>query len=350
MMGMRRDRMHRSSLIRAALLRVAQAGGGVEALLHHFGLPPTVLTAHEWSMPLPEYREFLAACAEAAGDPSLGFHLATRLPRGYLGVFEMSAASAPDLEEAAARFVRYLRLLSEELEARLERHEGAFMLRQWIDGEPLGLGRHGNEFVTTSILRHGREFTGVHIEPLEVCFAHPRPADVGELQAYFGGATLRFDAGENGLVVRAEQMALPQVTSDPALLQVLDGHAHRLLMARPSGEAPDFLATVSERIRQNLTHSQSLLPRVACAMELSPRTLQRRLVEHGSSFRELVEHVRKELALSFAAGTQRSIGELAFLLGYNERASFVRAFRRWTGTTVGEYRERCSRPDPGLGR
>ncbi|HYO64674.1 MAG TPA: AraC family transcriptional regulator [Archangium sp.] len=124
---------------------------------------------------------------------------------------------------------------------------------------------------------------------------------------------------------------------------MLDGHAHRL-MERPSGEAPDFLATVSEQIRENLTHSQSLLSRVASALELSPRTLQRRLVAHGSSFRELVEQVRKELALSLATGTQRSIGELAFLLGDNERTRVVRAFRRWTGTTVGRYRERCSPP------
>ncbi|HEX5754328.1 MAG TPA: AraC family transcriptional regulator [Archangium sp.] len=336
-MGMRRERRHRSSLVRAALLRVVQAGGGVEALLRDFELPRGVMTEHEWTMPLPRYREFLAACAEAARDPALGFHLATRLPRGYLGVFEMSAASAPNLEEAAARFVRYLRLLSEELEARLEQRGDAFALRQWIEGEPLGLGQHGNDFVTAAILRHAREFTGVHLEPLEVSFAHPRPADVSRLQDYFGRTLLRFDAGENTLVVRAEQMALPQMTFNPELLQVLDGHAHRL-MASASEEAPDFLATVSARIRENLTHSQSLLPRVACALGLSPRTLQRRLVEHGSSFRELVEHVRKELALSSAA--HRSVGELAFLLGYNERASFVRAFRRWTGTTVGEYRER----------
>ena len=68
-------------------------------------------------------------------------------------------------------------------------------------------------------------------------------------------------------------------------------------------------------------------------MGLSPRTLSRRLAEEGTSFRDIQDHVRHQLAVALLADANVSIAEVAFFLGYAEPAPFHRSFKRWTGTT-----------------
>jgi AraC-like DNA-binding protein len=323
-----------------------RAGADAAALAARFGLPPEALYERETSMPLASYRALLDACAEAAGEPLLGFRIATTLPRGYLGVFELSAASAPTLGEAAARFVKYLPLVNNGLlRAELARTGGDYVLRQWVDGEPRAQGRHGSEFVPTAVLRHAREFTGHPVTPRVAFFAHPRPPAAAELERWFG-CELRFDAGENGLVVADADMALRQVAADVGLLDVLDRHASQLLDER--ARCPDdLIARVRRCIRDNLTHSEALLPRVASLLSSSPRTLQRDLAARRRPFRELVDEVRAEVARAYAAEGALGVGEMAYLLGYSDAPTFLRAFRRWTGRTVGDYRRAASDSQPG---
>ncbi|WP_437338287.1 AraC family transcriptional regulator ligand-binding domain-containing protein [Sorangium sp. So ce394] len=329
--------LYRSFVVRPALWWAQGAGADAVALAARFGLGPSALEDRMSEMPLAAYRDLVDACAEAAREPFLGFRIATSLPRGYLGVFELSASSAPTAGEAAARFVKYLPLVNNGLlSARLDRGGGEVILRQWIDGEPLAQGRHGNEFILTAMLRQSREFTGRHVVPRLVRLAHPRPPDVGELERWFG-AELCFDSGENALVVSEAVMALPQVAADGALLEVLDQHAARMLDERAQ-RPDDFLARVRRSVRENLTHSEALLPRVASLLSSSPRTLQRELTARGTSFRRVVDEVRAEAARAYAAEGELGVGEMAFLLGYADTPSFVRAFRRWTGQTVGDYR------------
>ena len=75
-------------------------------------------------------------------------------------------------------------------------------------------------------------------------------------------------------------------------------------------------------------------------MHLSQRTLQRRLQEENSSFQQLLDETRRELAVQYLAQPDRSLLEIAYLLGFADPSNFFRAFRRWFGTTPGEYRSR----------
>ena len=71
---------------------------------------------------------------------------------------------------------------------------------------------------------------------------------------------------------------------------------------------------------------------------MSRRSLQRRLGDEGTSYLELVDEVRQELARRWVAEGARPLGEVAFLLGYSELSAFLRAFKRWTGVPAGEFR------------
>jgi AraC-like DNA-binding protein len=73
---------------------------------------------------------------------------------------------------------------------------------------------------------------------------------------------------------------------------------------------------------------------------MSVRTLNRGLAAEGTTYREVLEQIRRELASRHLANAQSSIGEVAFLLGFSELSAFHRAFKRWTGQTPAEFRRR----------
>jgi AraC-like DNA-binding protein len=337
-------RLHRSPLVRAALFCVRARGIDVMPIVARYQLSPQILVERECVMPLGAYRALMAECARRAEILNLGVHLAASLPRGYLGVFELSAGSAPTLREAARRFVRYLPLMSPLLRARLDETDELVTLRQWIDGEPEAQGPHANEYVPAALVRHIRELVGddaehgVEIE--EVLLAHREPADRSALTAFFGKARLIFGTGYNGISVRRALMERPQLAANEVLMRALDEHASWLLSspaqpscpsaaaAQPAGD-DRFVEAVRHAILSNLTHSEALLPRVAEVMGMTPRTLQRRLRVAGWSFRGFVDGLRREAAQQLACGGQRSISEVAYLLGYTELSSFRRASRRW---------------------
>jgi AraC-like DNA-binding protein len=82
------------------------------------------------------------------------------------------------------------------------------------------------------------------------------------------------------------------------------------------------------------------LPAVARSLGQSPRSLRRHLASEGTSFQQLVEQIRSELARQHLEDAGLTVSEIAFLVGFSELSPFLRAFRRWTGVTPGEYRHR----------
>jgi AraC-like DNA-binding protein len=123
---------------------------------------------------------------------------------------------------------------------------------------------------------------------------------------------------------------------EPGLKAALDEHtrsrsvdeqARALLLRGMSGERPS-------------------VEKLAAAMHLTPRTLQRRLAELGTSYQQLLDDVRRDTARRLLAGTDLDAGEIAFLLGFEELNSFARAFHGWEGVTPARWRASHGRPSP----
>src|SRR5262249_45974404 len=102
--------------------------------------------------------------------------------------------------------------------------------------------------------------------------------------------------------------------------------------------ATDVLVKLRAQVRLALEDGQPDLPAIANALKMSTRTLQRRLEAEGTSFQELVDAVRQELARVYVADPKYALGEVAYLLGFSEITAFTRAFKRWTGTTPSRWR------------
>src|SRR5690606_16800270 len=125
--------------------------------------------------------------------------------------------------------------------------------------------------------------------------------------------------------------------ADPDLFGVLEDHV-RLLGERVPSE-PAEVAEVRHAIVEQLKGGDPSLEQVAKKLAMSPRTLQRRLQEHGLRYADRRDSARAAAARSYLRDRQISMAEVAYLLGFAEQSSFNRAFKRWTGKAPNEYRK-----------
>ena len=122
----------------------------------------------------------------------------------------------------------------------------------------------------------------------------------------------------------------------PQLLVRLNDQAVTDYLARY--DLADFATQVRRLLIETLPESGPDQAVIARELNVSKRQLQRELQTRGYSFKQLADEVRRDLAISYLEEKQKSIGEITFMLGYSEPANFGRSFKKWTGTTPGEYR------------
>lgn len=189
-------------------------------------------------------------------------------------------------------------------------------------------------------IRFVRQAAGDAVVPDEVRFAHPAPRDTGE-HARILRAPVRFATGENALVLPAALLERPCARADPGLAAVLDRHAAERLerLGVTSAVADRARAALAEALRE----SEPSAAQVARRLRMSVRTLTRALAAEGTSYRALLEQLRRELSSKYLDDPAISIAEVAFLLGFKEVSAFYHAFKAWTGRTPLEFRRERAR-------
>lgn len=325
-----------SALVSAALAHARAAGLDPTAIAAERGIAAVdgdelpVVTARQT-------RELLDAVATALGDPLLGVHLAANMERGLYGVLEYAVRSAPDIRGALERLTKYIALVSAPAAADLVTTEGVggATLRFRFPGIRGTLGRHGNEFFAATVWQRGRELTGVPFRLTRLAFEHSAPESRKALEDFFETRDVTYEAAFNELHLDDVALALPIVSHDPKLLPLLDKMAADQFASRTTGLAD----TVANAIRASLDQGEPSLEAIARTLGTSGRTLQRRLTEEEAPFAEVVDTVRSELARLYVRDAERSLDDVARLLGYAGPRPFQRAFKRWTGMTPLEYRK-----------
>jgi AraC-like DNA-binding protein len=180
------------------------------------------------------------------------------------------------------------------------------------------------------------ELCGAGWTPSEVFFPHARPSDVDHYRRFFR-APLRFDSEFCALRFSVHWLEHPVQNADAALLQIAAKEAD----AAGRGE---LLQQVYRALRVLLLHGRSSGNDVAHMLTMHRRTLNRRLEAQGTTFQEVLDQVRFEVARQLLADTSVAIDDVAAALGYAGVSPFLRAFRRWSGATPGRWR-RTARPN-----
>jgi AraC-like DNA-binding protein len=262
--------------------------------------------------------------------------VAESLPRGALDLVEYAFRSSASLAAGLERLARYGRVISDRVAARMEtRGEGLLLLVRDTGSTTLHPGRA--EFALAMALKLARESAGEDITPLQVGFAHAAPEDTSEYRRFFR-SPVRFGAGSNSMIFSAVDAARPLPAADEALASIVRRRLDKALAERELPGSGPLSGRVRQMVVEHLGETTLTPETMARALAVSRRTLSRHLADEGTSFRNILDDVRREFACALLRDRSLSIGDIAFFLQYSEPAAFNRSFRRWTGRTPRAFR------------
>ncbi|MCX4241686.1 AraC family transcriptional regulator [Paraliomyxa miuraensis] len=267
----------------------------------------------------------------------LGLDYASYITPTTLGVLGYACAHAKDLGAAVELYARHCRLADPRLVLTIER--GDDVARITFSHEPrVEAMAEPIEMMVAALAFTSRRMNPSSPPPHEVCFRHPRRHPLARYEQIFE-APVRFSAGFTGVALSTASLSLPIMGADPRVGRYLQQQVEALQATRepvPAGAPLD--ARVRETIDEGLVTGASDQAAVARSLGMSSRSLQRGLQNLGTSFSEQLDAVRRERSLLLLRDPERSVREIAFMLGYADPRAFYRAFRRWTGHTPAEHR------------
>ncbi len=257
------------------------------------------------------------------------FRVMERFNMGAFGVSGYVIVNSPNFISAFENFVRYTRLHTDLYEISLER--GKEVTLYFDRTEPLMFSDIVNIQMyvlgfTYNILNliAGKQF------PKEVHFEFDAPDDLTEYQQLFGDRTrIRFNAGRNCMVYDGSLTDKPLLQANEQLYALFDRMAAESLHEL-TGEGP-MVQRVKRELIKRIKGSLPTIEQLASDLSMSARSLQMKLQSEGKTYRDIANEVRRDIAITHLRAGALNIGEIAFLLGFNEISSFSSAFRKWTG-------------------
>ena len=314
--------------------RLEELGVPPAAVLRRAGLSQGCMNESRVLLKTEELFALWRAVGEVSTNPAIGLQLGTETRTERFHPVGLVALSSENLGAAINQIARYKQLTCpEEILQQKVADEWSIHFR-WLladEIEPPVLTECCFAWVL-SIARHG---TGTRLSPLRVEFVRPR-THVKTIERYFGCPVV-CGAARNVIVFRSTDADRPLVTRNAELLAMLAPQFEEELKQENSDE--NFIERVRLAIQQKLTGRRPNIEDIADALHISSRTLQRRLQDEGSSFQRALEDARHQLARHYLNNSVLELNEAAYLLGYEDSNSFVRAFRTWEGVPPARWRE-----------
>lgn len=279
-------------------------------------------------------------CETLCDDPNIGLHMGQTMQIHHLGLVGVLVMCCSVVSEVFDLHSRYESLVGNGLSTRyFELGDELCMEVTVPEGHP-ELLRHDYEFSLGGWLRLFTQLVGEPYSPTRVELPYPAPADRSELRALIN-APISYQHATARIYFPANSRNLPLMGADPALKQALEIQARKRLqdLRGAQVEADPQLAAIRQRIAEQLAYGAPTLEQVADDMQVAVRTLQRQLDSRSSSFSQLLEQVRTDMARQAMRNPELSLVDVALMLGFAEQSSFARAFKRWFGMTPGAWRK-----------
>jgi AraC-like DNA-binding protein len=314
--------------------KLEELGVSASAVLRRAGLSQGLADQPRVLLNTEEFFALWRAMGEVGSNPAIGLLLGTETKTERFNPVGLAALSSENFGTAIAQMARYKQLTCpEEILQETDEEEWRIQFR-WLladEAEPPML----NECCFAWVLSVARLGTGTRLSPLRVEFVQPR-AHLKTIERHFGCPVV-CGAARNAIVFRAVDAQFPFVTRNAELLGMLAPQFEEELK-QENGEE-NFIERVRVAIQQKLTGRRPNIEDIADALHLSSRTLQRRLQDGGYSFQRVLEEARHHLARHYLNNSVLELNEAAYLLGYEDSNSFVRAFRTWEGVPPARWRE-----------
>jgi len=309
------------------------------ALLAAAGIEPAALDTQGARLPTEKISRLWELAAERSGNPAIGLaqhHVVRPASFDVVGYTMMSCA---DLRGAFERLIRYLLILSDALTMTMSEERDGYRVTFVLFGGDRPVPRQRIEFIFVTVIGFCRWISGRNVHPWAIELPYPAPLDPAPYRAAFR-CPVSFDAPRCSLLFGGADMAAPLPTSNPQLAEMHERFAGEFLRHFDHAQ---ISYRVRELIIRRLPDGEPRRDAVAHELCMSERTLQRRLEEEATSFVQLLDDTRRELAEQCLGRLHLSLAQAAYLLGFADQRSFFRACRRWFHVSPGQYRSRLSR-------
>jgi AraC-like DNA-binding protein len=277
---------------------------------------------------------WLAHCVERTGCRHLGLLVGQRNDLRSLGLIGLLVKYSPDVESALRSLVRYFHLHAQGAVPTFHVVGGSSMLGY----ETYVPDAEANDQIVDAALASEfnilRALCGPDWNATEVRFAHRKPEDLRPFREFFR-TPLRFDDEQNAVVFHSSWLQHHLPEDDPDLHRLLQDHVEALEIKF----GDDFPEQVRSLLRTALLTDHASAEQIAALLAMHSRTLHRRLSASGTSFRQLVDESRFAIARQMLEDTDADVGHVANVLNYADSSAFARAFRRWSGTAPGAWRQ-----------
>ena len=311
-------------------------GIDVPGWLGRCGLDKSALTDANRTIAYPAFHRLISEALKIAEEPALGLLVGQTLRITSHGMLGFAAMNSSSLRQAIELLERYVALRFTLISAHHEVLGQEVRLHFQVTRPLGGIQVPVLEAVALTIRNLLDHMTMGSCRVKFACFSHPEPSYAALARDLFK-CEVRYGQRWTGFSLPLQAIDRPLSTADPASFEEAARICRLELEKRAGG------ASISDSIRRVLLEKQSgfpSLPVIARLFRLTPRTLHRRLVEEGTSFKAILEEVRHMLAVQYLQNGALSIQEIAFDLGYSDQGNFRRAFKRWENISPSEFTKR----------
>ncbi len=314
---------------------VASFGFDKQKMYEEAGIDLDKLPAEHHLNPTEWSDKFWGVLTKYIPEDEIAFRIMERFNMGVFGVSGYVIVNSPNFIKAFENFVRYTNLHTNMYQLRLEQNQHVELIFERT--EPLSYSDRLNLEMyvlgfTLNILRlvPGRQL------PLEVYYEFDAPKSMKCYEELFGTNTkFFFNSKQNKMVYDGGLTNIPLLNTNEQLYQMFDKMATDSLQQKVGEGSVSRL--VKEELSKRIKGYLPTIEEVAQHLNMSSRNLQLKLKNENTTFRELADEVRKDIAVAHLKARALNISEIAYLLGFSEISSFSSAFKKWTGSTPSAF-------------
>ncbi|THD61923.1 MAG: AraC family transcriptional regulator [Bradyrhizobium sp.] len=323
-------------MTRLAYKRAVEGDLDVKPLLKKAGLTLQQIDNPNLRLNVTSQITFLNLVAKGMDDETLGLNLALNFDLREIGTLYYVMASSDTLGDALQRASRYSRITNEAVHLEYRTNKEVTIRFEYVN-VARHHDRHQIEFFMISLVRLVRHLSGRNLLPTRVSFVHRRNFFQSTFEKLFG-CDVVFGRNIDEIVFPSAIQDIPLASADSFLHGLLIAQCEKANIDRPRLAA--LRVSVENEIAPLLPHGNAQAADVAHRLGMSQRTLARHLASEGLSFTTILDETKCDLATHYLSQADLPITTIAWLLGYQEVSAFTHAFKRWTGTTPRQARQK----------
>ncbi len=317
------------------LFAARQRGADVNALAQSVGITTEQLRDPDGRVSIRQMQALWREVVAATGDPHIDLKIGEMINPVAVGVLAYVMMHSPTLGQAFQKLCQYQDIVCDGIRTTGRRNGNRFDLSLQLTSSDIIYPEYAINSELSVYQAAMRAMTGLNLSANEIHFSYPRPDDTIEHERVFAPARLVFDTDKTTMVLDAALLDTPVLNASPSLSALFERHADELLQRL---QTPTLSSRVRTEIVSLLKGEEPTLVTVADRLSMGVRTLQLHLKDEGTTYQQVLDDIRKELALKHLREHYLSTTDIAYLLGFAEPSVFFRSFKKWTGQTPGTYR------------